>query len=256
MSFPIVSLCVTNPEVLEDQHKLQLLPCEKRMALITDVFLAALAIAVAILVILSCKGINLGELSGIGSLGVKAAYILIGAASGVILVDGITLLVQMARHISRLLETITSLRNQTADRVLEAEKSQLAQTKAQLEGENEALKAEKEQSDSDLKLAQIKIAQVEDLSQQLEQLTNQSKSDLKLAQIKIAQVEELSKQTAEERTKKTAQETQRLQDQIQEQASQIDALKGQLTKASEGAEPLTRNRIQVVEKENLELKTK
>jgi vacuolar-type H+-ATPase subunit H len=134
MSFAIVSICATTPKLpIEKQHKLELLDCGERAALITDLVIAGLVIVTAVLAIVAAQGVNLGALTGIGTLGVKAAAIMIGAAGAIILVDVIKLLVQMARHISHLFEINNRLASNT---ILQELQDRLAETNTKLSALN------------------------------------------------------------------------------------------------------------------------
>ncbi len=76
-------------------------------ALITDIVLVSLAAIAAALVLVQSNGlINLpGPLSSLGSLGSQAAYVMLGAAGGAIVLDVVKLIVQQARHNKQLAST-------------------------------------------------------------------------------------------------------------------------------------------------------
>ena len=94
-------ICLTCKLGLEEHVKFQgqILTTPEQITLITDIFLAAVAAVIATLIILSTKGISLGELNGIGTLGTQTAYIMLGVAGGVVLLDIGKLLGQMILRI-------------------------------------------------------------------------------------------------------------------------------------------------------------
>src|ERR1700722_2487222 len=87
-------------QTIEKQY--EVLINEGKIALIADLILVALAIAVATLVLVSIQGGKLGPISGIGVMGTKAAYAILGAAGGIIVLDTaliITHLIRLNRHL-------------------------------------------------------------------------------------------------------------------------------------------------------------
>ena len=100
----ITACCATQSQPpIESQHKVQVHSCEEKMALITDVFLVALAATVAIGILLTTNGlVDLGPLNSISILGPEVAYIMLGVAGGVVVINTLILMAKMSSHISHL----------------------------------------------------------------------------------------------------------------------------------------------------------
>ena len=129
----ITACCATQSQPpIELQHKVQLHSCEEKMALITDVFLATLAAAVAMGIILTANGsIDLGPLNSISTLGYEVAYTMLGIAGGVVVVNTMILMAKMSSHISRIAKLNQTLGESTdvqAHLRLEAENQNLRRT--------------------------------------------------------------------------------------------------------------------------------
>lgn len=230
MTFAIVSVCAASPKVpIEAQHKVELFSCEEKMALITDVFLAALTLAVAVLVILATKGIHLGQLSGIGSIGMNAAYIMIGVAGGILLIDVIKLLVQMVRHISRLFDINSRLVSDKSAAGLEQKVQFLEQEKTALTAAETALKKE------------------------LALLEKSKTNELAILQGKMVETESEARSAIQTGLKTFEQTQAKSTKKIEELENEISLLKQQI---SQGANEAAQQQIKVLEIAKLDLETK
>lgn len=111
MTYLFASICPANSkQPVEEAHKIETVVYCEKIALITDVFLGALAVAAAVLVILATRGVGLGPISSIGSLGMKAAYVLVGFAGALFAADTLKLIIRMASTLSQLFEENTNLK--------------------------------------------------------------------------------------------------------------------------------------------------
>lgn len=110
MSFLPITACRSETQ---PPHEREILSCEAKMALITDVVLATFTVLIATAAILTAHGlINLGPLNALHSLGTQTASIMLGAAGGVVLVDIVALIVKMVKHISQLKQAGTEIQDQ------------------------------------------------------------------------------------------------------------------------------------------------
>ena len=110
MSLALVSLCASRPQQpIEDQHEIKRMSCEAKMALITDIVIATLVGVVITLAVLASNGVNLGQISAIGTLSMKSIYILASCAAALIIADIITLIVLTSTYTTALFEANTRL---------------------------------------------------------------------------------------------------------------------------------------------------
>jgi hypothetical protein len=101
-----VTSCFTNRPVDVTTHtKAIILSRPEKWTLITDAALVAMALIVATLIALATKGVALGQLSSLGSIGMKGVYALVGAAAGVLVLDLTKLIVKMVTLIRHLFDT-------------------------------------------------------------------------------------------------------------------------------------------------------
>ncbi len=157
MSFLAVRIgCATVAQTpIEQQHTVTLLSCEEKATLITDIAIASIVALLAIGIILSNQGINLGPLNALSMFSSQTAYIMIGAAGGVLLLDLFSLMVKMASHISRLFElnhTLAESADTTNYRTLLAEKERWTEELDNEAAQSAALKGRVRELDEELAL--------------------------------------------------------------------------------------------------------
>ena len=107
MSLAFVSLCTSRPQPsTEHQNEVKAMNCVAKASLITDVALAALLGAGVILALLASNGVHLGPISGIGALGMKSVYALLGGIGFIIAGDILGLIIQTSNYIDSLKEQL------------------------------------------------------------------------------------------------------------------------------------------------------
>jgi hypothetical protein len=221
MCYFVISTCVSNNKPpIEEQQKLALFADGELMALITTIFLSTVAAVVAALIILSNRGVYLGQISGIGSLGLTAATVIIGVAGAAVLTELITLIINMARHISRLFEINKSLRDTSS-----------------LHKVNEELK----QAKADLQKAQEGYGKI---------LSEKSRLQLEIKKLSAAS-DDAQQQMIKEYDKKLLKAKAR----VSEKEGEVTSLKATLNNRTAGADDTLKNRITQLEAENLTLQT-
>lgn len=101
--FPLISCCIGEaPKAIEQMHNAPIISTPGKITLITDIALAALAIAAGICALLAAQGFNLGHLNVLGSIGPQYAWLMIGVGGGIILLDMTVLLYRLVRVIGHL----------------------------------------------------------------------------------------------------------------------------------------------------------
>ena len=281
----VAMTCFTSKVPLENTNRPQVLQNDEKAAIITDFVVAVLISTVGALALIQIAGIaNLGCFSCLGAIGPEAAYAMIGVGAAIVAVDIIKLMIQQARHISKLQSLANSRNSQHAaasERPSEYQGNARGRYLTEIEEEApRQLEAQKNHYESIIsgEKGRQRIAVEEatgELSRQIEEL----KEELKIAreeaekplleeieQLKSEQAE-VVKHAGEEASKElneriellqkelenTKEETVRLQDQIENLTREHDAA---VRDAVEKKERALSERIHELETAKLEAEAK
>jgi len=260
MAYAITSACSSTPKLSTHKPFKSLFSCEKTVALVNDVFLAALVVTTAVLVVLASKGINLGVMNAIGTVSLKGAAIMLGVAGALVLTDAITLIVQMARQISRLSAINKKLRSGADPEKLKERLTQANEELKQAQASKDTLGDNLKQLESKIQQAtearETAEKQVEELKQEIQKLKNDDADSAKLNQQLTQANEELKKVQAEKNTldstlkqleSKVQQATEARETadkQVEELKQSIQQLNGILDTKTESADETAKKQLQ------------
>jgi len=195
-----------------------IIPTEKK-AIITDIVLAVLLTTAAILATLANNGVNLGQLSGIGALGINSVYIFAAGSGGILIIDFTNFIIRLAKHLAYLQRVNKNKDQKITDlqRINKNQEQEITGLQQNLDGQIKQLKdKENIHQKSTQEIANLKATQ-ENLETRIQKLdVKQEKLKAKI-QVKET-LEKLQKQLEE-----TKRQIQQIIEQKEAQSTQLDS---------------------------------